>query len=104
MDIGRQELPHCSRDLFDVGLQREVPGIQELHARIWIVPPVSQRVEGIFVAALLWNIGKPESRKIGRYNPVPVRKTWNQLPILKRRCGKAVQQQHHRRIRRAGFP
>ena len=53
---------------------------------------------------LLGDLGKPESWKIGGDDSIPVSQTWNQLPVLKGRCREAMQQEHHRRIRWAGFP
>jgi hypothetical protein len=53
---------------------------------------------------LLRDLGEPESWKIGGDDSIPVSQTWNQLPVLKGRCREAMQQEHYRSVRCAGFP
>jgi hypothetical protein len=62
-----------------------------------------QRVKRVCVTAFGRNLRESEAGQVGSNHAVTVGEPRNQLAVLKRRCGKAVKQKHHRRILRAGF-
>ena len=53
--------------------------------------------------AILGNFSEPKARQIGCDDPIAIGQSRHQLPELKGGRRKAVQQEHHGSIRRAGF-